>query len=90
MGLFGRTPSYQVLKERRELLGEACELEESGAHLSIIPDHAVVPKLLQKLNVLLLVLHVNWEHRHRPTLELQKTDIRCRTRMYAVELRHEL
>ena len=71
MGKFRRTPSYQVLKERRELLGKARELEEGGAHLCVIPDHAVVPKLLQKLYVLLLVLHMNWEHRHRQTLAVE-------------------
>ena len=52
---------HQVFEKRRQLPGENGELYEGGADVGVLPAHAVVPELLNGLDVLLLVVHVGWK-----------------------------
>lgn len=50
--------SHQVLEEGSELFREDSKLKEGGPHFRVLPTHTVLPKLLHRLDVLLLVVKV--------------------------------
>lgn len=50
--------THQVLQQRRQLLGEGGELDESCAQVGVVPADEVATKFVQSLGVVFFILDV--------------------------------